>query len=69
MGLSTFYSNKLAALEDALLAAREEMFLAAEIGQDFSEVGGAEAGVSSCETSQPLSKLLVAWANRRFYVA
>eukprot|EP00879_Flechtneria_rotunda_P028702 GHRR01030914.1.p1 GENE.GHRR01030914.1~~GHRR01030914.1.p1 ORF type:complete len:419 (+),score=150.84 GHRR01030914.1:137-1258(+) len=49
LGLAAFYSQKLAALEDGLLSAREQLFAAHEQGQPFQEVQCAAAAVASAE--------------------
>lgn len=49
MDLATWYSNKLAALEDGLLNAREQLFSAQEQEQDMDLVVTAKATVAQAE--------------------
>lgn len=49
VGLASFYANKLAALEKALLAAREQLFELAEQAAAASAAGAAAAAAVAAE--------------------
>eukprot|EP00878_Enallax_costatus_P041446 GHUV01048227.1.p1 GENE.GHUV01048227.1~~GHUV01048227.1.p1 ORF type:complete len:323 (+),score=114.29 GHUV01048227.1:813-1781(+) len=49
LGLVTFYSNKLAALEDGLLNAREQLFSVQEQGQEVEQAMAATTAVAQAE--------------------